>query len=102
VPIEETGEAFEKRLNDARTSINLPGSVVEHIVSIVSDEIQSREKDQIEKIKIGQVVDLDSALRENPILRLGLRGKTSKEYVATRPNTLNDVVSPNCYRDDGR
>ena len=80
------GEAFESRLNDARTSINLPASVVENIVSAVSDKIQTREKDQIKKIKTGQATDLDGALRENPILRLGLRGRTLPEYVAAKPN----------------
>lgn len=34
------GDAFESRLNDSRTSINISAKVVENIVSIVSDEIQ--------------------------------------------------------------
>jgi hypothetical protein len=80
------GEAFEKRLNDARTSINLSPKVVENIVSIVSDAIQSKETVQIEKIKSGQSAELGEALKENPILRLGLRGRTLSEYVAAKPN----------------
>ncbi|KAB7739145.1 hypothetical protein F2P47_14140 [Parvibaculum sedimenti] len=80
------GDAFEKRLNDARTSINLPPKAIETIVSLVSDMIQHKEHDQIAKIKSEQSVELGDALRENPILRLGLRGKTLKDYVATKPN----------------
>lgn len=80
------GEAFERRLNDARTSINLPAKVIEEIVSAVSEAIQGKETTQIEKIKTAQSAVLDEALRENPILRIGLRGKTVKEYVAAKPN----------------
>ena len=80
------GDAFENRLNDARTSINLPPKVVENIVAAVSDAIQSKEAGQIEKIKTTQSVELGEALRENPILRLGLRGKTLPAYVAMKPN----------------
>lgn len=80
------GEAFEKRLNDARTSIDLPARVAENIVSLVTDAIEVREKGQIDKIKSDQSFELDGALRENPILRLGLRGKTVREYIAAKPN----------------
>jgi hypothetical protein len=80
------GEALENRLNDARTSINLPPKVVENIISLVSDAIQSKETNQIQKIKTDQSSGLDGALKENPILRLGLRGRTVKEYVANKPN----------------
>ena len=80
------GEAFERRLNDARTSINLPPKVVENIVSVVSEAIQNKESGQIEKIKASQSEDLGEALRENPILRLGLKGRTVAAYVATKPN----------------
>jgi hypothetical protein len=81
-----SGEALEKRLNDARTSFDLPSKVVEEIVSEVSGAIQVGEKGQIDRIKKGQSTELDEALRENPILKLGLRGRTVDEYVATRPN----------------
>lgn len=80
------GEAFEKRLNDSRTSIDLSPKVVEDIVSAVSDVIQSKEKDQIGRIKSDQSSGLGEALKENPILRLGLKGRTLDEYVATKPN----------------
>ncbi len=80
------GEAFESRLNDSRTGINLSPRTIEQIVSLVSDVIQSKEHDQIEKIKTDQSADLNDALRENPILRLGLRGRSVKDYVATKPN----------------
>lgn len=80
------GEAFERRLNDARTGIDLPSKAVELIVSAVSEIIQTNENSQIEKIKTAQSVDLGSALQENPILRLGLRGKSIAEYVSTKPN----------------
>lgn len=80
------GEAFESRLNDARTGINLGPKVIEQIVSEVSDVIQSKEHDQIDKIKLDQSSELDGALRENPILRLGLKGKSIKDYVASKPN----------------
>lgn len=80
------GEAFESRLNDSRTGINLSPRVVEEVVSHVSDKIQAAEHEQIEKIKTDQSEELADALRENPILKLGLRGKTIQDYVATRPN----------------
>jgi Histidine kinase-, DNA gyrase B-, and HSP90-like ATPase len=80
------GEAFENRLNDARTGIDLGPKVVERIVSAVSDLIQQGENSQIEKIKAAQSTDLGGALQENPILRLGLRGKTINQYVSTKPN----------------
>lgn len=80
------GEAFERRLNDARTSIDLPPKVVESIVSAVSEVIQAKESSQIAKIKQGQSKELDEALKENPILRLGLRGRPLSEYVAAKPN----------------
>jgi len=80
------GEAFETRLNDARTSIDLSPKVVENIVSSVSDAIQRKETRQIEKIKLDQSTELTEALRENPILRLGLRGRALGEYVANKPN----------------
>jgi hypothetical protein len=80
------GDAFENRLNDSRTSINLPSGVIEDIVSAVGDAIQTTEAGQIAKIKGSQSVELGGALRENPILRLGLRGRTLDEYVANKPN----------------
>ncbi|MER8911243.1 ATP-binding protein [Mesorhizobium sp. M0854] len=80
------GPAFETRLNDARTGINLPPKSIENIVSAISDVIEKTEVSQIEKIKDEQSSDLGDALRENPILRLGLRGRTVSEYVAAKPN----------------
>jgi hypothetical protein len=80
------GEAFESRLNDSRTGINLGPRVVEEVVSHISEKIQSAEHEQIDKIKTDQSEELTEALRENPILKLWLRGKTVKDYVATRPN----------------
>ncbi|UGY09212.1 ATP-binding protein [Phyllobacterium pellucidum] len=80
------GEAFETRLNDARTGINLSPKAVEQVVSAIGDVIQRGESRQIEKIKSTQSSDLSGALQENPILRLGLRGRTVKEYVSAKPN----------------
>ncbi|WP_439409606.1 hypothetical protein ACNJX9_16940 [Bradyrhizobium sp. DASA03076] len=60
--------------------------MVEQIVSLVSDVIQKEEHAQIDKIKSDQSADVSEALRENPILRLGLKGKSVLEYVATKPN----------------
>lgn len=80
------GEAFEKRLNDARTGINLPATVVDEIVTAVSNVIQAEEKDQIAQIRTAQVADLSEALKENPIFRLGLRGRQLREYVEGKPN----------------
>ncbi len=45
------GEAFESRLNDSRTSIDLSSKVVEEIVDQVSRKIQTLEFTQIEKIR---------------------------------------------------
>lgn len=80
------GAAFETRLNDARTGLNLPVKDVEGIVSKISDVIQASEVAQISKIKDVQSTDLNGALRENPILRIGLKGRSVNEYVASKPN----------------
>lgn len=79
-------DAFEARLNDARTSINLSPKTIERIVSVVSSKIEEKERKQIDKIKSGQQSELSQALRANPILRLGLRGKSVDEYVEKSPN----------------
>lgn len=80
------GDAFENRLNDARTGINLPAKAVENIVSEVSNVIEVGESEQIERIKTDQSDRLAAALRENPILRIGLRGKGLNDYVRQKPN----------------
>jgi hypothetical protein len=54
------GEALENRLNDVRTSIDLAPKVVESIVSLVSDAIETK---QIEKIKSDQSSGLDCSER---------------------------------------
>lgn len=89
------GEAFETRLNDARTGLSLNAKVVEKIVSAISDVIQKGESKQIQKIKSEQSEELNDALRENPILRVGLRGKTVPDYVSGKPNnwTAQQFVS---------
>jgi len=79
-------EAFESRLNDARTGLNLSAKTVETIVSTISDVIQQTETHQIERIKTEQSTHLNEALRENPILRIGLKGRSVTEYVASKPN----------------
>jgi hypothetical protein len=76
------GEAFERRLNDARTSIDLPPKSIEVIVNAVSGAIQEKETKQIAKIKSNQSDEVQSVLKENPILRLGLRGRNVEEYLA--------------------
>lgn len=78
--------AFESRLNDPRTGLNLGIKTVEGIVSKISDVIQESEAAQIDKIKSEQSHNLTDALKENPILRLGLKGKSVTEYVAAKPN----------------
>lgn len=89
------GDAFESRLNDARTGLNLTPKVIENIVSEISDVIQSKEKNQIDKIKQNQTEGVQDALRENPILRIGLKGRSVKEYVEAKPNnwTNEEFVS---------
>lgn len=88
-------DAFETRLNDSRTGINISAKAVEGIVSKITDVIQDGEKEQIEKIKTGQSTDLTVALRENPILRIGLRGRSLLEYVSSKPNnwTAEEFIS---------
>ncbi|MET1413350.1 hypothetical protein ABVF61_13830 [Roseibium sp. HPY-6] len=90
-----TGEAFESRLNDARTGINITSKTIENIVSSISKIIQKDEVEQIEKIKSEQSIDLNEALRENPILRIGLKGRTLGEYVSSKPNnwTAEEFIS---------
>lgn len=58
--------AFETRLNDARTGINISPSTVEEIVGAIGDIIQTSEKQQIAKIKDTQSRVLEGALQENP------------------------------------
>ncbi|MCP9319152.1 sensor histidine kinase [Acetobacter persici] len=88
-------EAFESRLNDSRTQINISHEETEEITSSISDIIQEEEKEQIGKIKKQQTLDLKNALIENPILRLGLRGKSLSDYVKQKPNnwTAQNFVS---------
>jgi hypothetical protein len=81
-----SGDVFETRLNDSRTSLDVSPKAIEEIVGAVCEKIQDRETDQVQKIKAGQAERLNAALHENPILRLGLRGKTLGEYVALKPN----------------
>ena len=78
--------AFESRLNDARTGINILPGTVEEIVSEIGGIIQSTEKDQIDKIKKAQTIDLQEALLQNPILRIGLKGRSLSDYVRAKPN----------------
>lgn len=87
--------AFESRLNDARTGINISPTVIEEIVATVGGIIQSTENSQIAKIKATQSKDLEGALQENPILRIGLRGQSVATYVAGKPNNwkAQDFVS---------
>jgi hypothetical protein len=82
-----SGEPFEKRLNDARTSINITPKEVEGVVSAIAEVIEGAESDQIAKIKSAQKEELASALIENPILRMGLRGETLEDYVRQKPNS---------------
>jgi hypothetical protein len=79
-------EAFESRLNDARTGLNLSAKTVETIVSKISEVIQVTESAQIDKIKREQTTDLEQALKTNPILRIGLKGRSVRDYVAGKPN----------------
>lgn len=87
--------AFETRLNDARTGINISPATVEEIVAAIGEIIQATENDQIAKIKATQSRDLEGALLENPILRIGLRGQSVRTYVAGKPNNwkAQDFVS---------
>lgn len=87
--------AFESRLNDARTGINISPGTIEEIVGAVGDIIQKTENDQIVKIKKAQTKELEGALLENPILRIGLRGRSVNEYVEGKPNNwkAQDFVS---------
>ncbi len=87
--------AFESRLNDARTGINFSPTTVEEIVGAIGDIIQTTENSQIAKIKATQSRDLEGALQENPILRIGLKGQSISAYVAGKPNNwkAQDFVS---------
>lgn len=78
--------AFESRLNDARTGINITPATIEEIVATIGDVVQTAEKHQIDKIKRVQSEDLQRALLENPILRIGLRGSSISDYVKGKPN----------------
>jgi hypothetical protein len=87
--------AFETRLNDARTGINISPAAVEEIVGAVGDIIQATENTQIARIKATQARDLEGALQENPILRIGLKGQSISAYVTGKPNNwkAQDFVS---------
>jgi anti-sigma regulatory factor (Ser/Thr protein kinase) len=81
------GEPLEARLNDSRSSISISSKDVENIVNAICEVIQKVEASQITKIKNEQGKELQGALAENPILKLGLRGKKIDEYVAGKPNS---------------
>lgn len=87
--------AFETRLNDARTGINISPTTIEEIVTAIGNIIQTTENSQIEKIKRSQSKDLEEALLENPILRIGLKGRSVTDYVKGKPNNwkAQDFVS---------
>ena len=78
--------AFEARLNDSRTGINLSKSTIEKLVSKIAEIISEVEKEQHDAIKSIQRTALEETLKANPILRLGLRGKTVDEYLKSKPN----------------
>ncbi len=80
-------DAFETRLNDARTNVDLPVKSVEEMVSKICAIIEGNEQGQVQKIKSIQKTDLSTALQENPILRLGMKGQSLDEYVAQKPNS---------------
>ncbi|WP_296037158.1 ATP-binding protein [uncultured Agrobacterium sp.] len=80
------GDVLETRLNDSRTSVDIPTKTAEAMVSAICDAITQKETTQIRKIKEEQTLSLATALSENPILRLGLKGQTLSEYVARKPN----------------
>lgn len=80
------GDVLETRLNDSRTSVDIPAKSAEAMVSAVCDAITNKETTQILKIKEEQTACLAGALSENPILRLGLKGQTLSQYVARKPN----------------
>jgi hypothetical protein len=82
-----SGDAFDKRLNDSRTSLDISPKTVEDIVSLIAAQIEGKEGDQVKLIKAEQRNELANALVENPILRTGLRGMTLEEYVRTKPNS---------------
>lgn len=88
-------KAFESRLNDSRTQINIPQETIEKITSEIGNIIQNDEKGQIDKIKNHQESELQKALLENPILRLGLKGRSLNKYVKEKPNnwTSQNFVS---------
>lgn len=80
------GEALDKRLDDTRSRINISPQTVDQIVGMVCERIEALERIQIKKLKDRQATELEAALRENPILRAGLRGKTISDYVSGKPN----------------
>ncbi len=80
------GAYLEDNLNDPRTKLTLSAGDIEDIVGAVCKRVEATEAEQIERIKASQEVELESVFQENPILRLGLKGKTSREYVDAKPN----------------
>lgn len=82
-----SGEVLEKRLNDSRTSIDIPPKAIEDVVSAIAREIEAREGAQVQIIKEAQRKELAEALGENPILRTGLGGQSLEEYVKGKPNS---------------
>lgn len=78
---------FDAHLNNVRTTIGISPNAVEKVSSEVKRLIEAREITQIKKIKDRQQIDLTAALKENPILRLGLRGQSLSQYVEKQPNS---------------
>ncbi|WBQ10218.1 hypothetical protein L2D01_00265 [Hyphomonadaceae bacterium ML37] len=85
-----SGEYFDDNSNNERTIMTAPSSDVDAIVNRIVDEIRDLETERFEEIKERQGTELREALMKSPLLRLGMRGQSIKQYVRSKPNSWTD------------
>lgn len=90
VVVVAAGDAFDARLNDTRTSVDLSQDGIREIVNHITQQVIARELAQIKSIKSAQVEAVRGVLRRNPILKMGLRGQRIEDYVESQPNNWSE------------
>lgn len=80
-----SGDYLDARANTARTQIEASEVEIDEIVSFVADLILASETAYVEKHRDNQSSDTVAAISRNPLLRAALRGRSIRDYVASKP-----------------
>lgn len=80
-----SGDYLDARANTARTQIEASESEIDDIVSFVADLILASETAYVERHRDNQSSDTVAAISRNPLLRAALRGRSIRDYVASKP-----------------